>query len=75
MHGIMNRMTMGGTGKCLQTMEAGNELNRKMLPCLIMCFVNMCISLVFFGGDGKFYVGQVLYQTGGIQSYPYSTLS
>ena len=54
----------------------GGGLNRKMLPCLIMCFVNMCVSLVFFwGGGGNFYVGQVLNQTGGIRSHPYSTSS
>ena len=70
-HGTTKRITGGGTGRCLQTTEAGSELNRKILPCLIMYFVNMCVSLFFFwGGDGNFYVGQVLNQTGGIRSYP-----
>ena len=31
--------------------------------------------VVFGGGGGDYYVGQVLNQTGGIRSYPYSTSS
>ena len=31
--------------------------------------------VVFGGGGGDYYVGQVLNKTGGIRSYPYSTSS
>ena len=98
-HRITNRMTGGGTGRCLQTTEAGGlgewwsdamaewvpsrltlimfggGLNRKMLPCLIMCLDNMCVLLFFGVVVVIYYVGQVLNQTGGIWSYPYSTSS
>ena len=33
---------------CLTLIMFGGGLNRKMLPCLIMCLDNMCVSL-FFG--------------------------
>ena len=43
-----------------------------MLDYVLGQYVRMA---VFLGGGGDFYVGQVLNQTRGIRSYPYSTSS
>ena len=36
----------------------GGGLNRKMLPCLIMCLDNMCVSLFFWGVVVIFMLGR-----------------
>ncbi|KAI0047320.1 hypothetical protein FA95DRAFT_1268515 [Auriscalpium vulgare] len=67
-HGISNRLTGGGTGRCLQTTEAGG---------LGEGWSDAFADWNQQGSDTKDYVlGQYLENnTGGIRTYPYSTSS
>ena len=65
-HGVTNRMTGGGTGRCLQTTEAGGmgegwsdtmamyvSLLRVLVPVFIRSFFNLNVQLerANFGGN------------------------
>ena len=48
--------------------ERTEQKNSTVLDYVLCQYVR--IAVFFLGGDGNFYVGQVLNQTGGIRSYP-----
>ncbi|KAF9261300.1 hypothetical protein L218DRAFT_946124 [Marasmius fiardii PR-910] len=67
-HGLTNRMTGGGTGRCLQTTEAGG-LGEGWSDAVANWFAQSDTSTV-----SNFVLGQyVTNDSGGIRTYPYST--
>ena len=49
--------------------ERTEQKNSTVLDYVLCQYVRIAVFF-FGGGDGNFYVGQVLNQTGGIRSYP-----
>jgi extracellular elastinolytic metalloproteinase len=66
-HGVSNRLTGGGTGRCLQTTEAGGMGEGWSDALADITEINSATSSDFT--LGSFVTGQA----GGIRSYPYST--
>ena len=66
-HGVSNRLTGGGTGRCLQTVEAGG-MGEGWSDTLASLTEIKSVDLKDFT-LGSF----VTNTTGGIRSYPYST--
>ncbi|ESK87510.1 putative extracellular elastinolytic metalloproteinase precursor [Moniliophthora roreri MCA 2997] len=72
-HGLSNRLTGGGTGRCLQTTEAGVSVDTGYRYCS-HTIVNSWFSHSDSATVGDFALGQWVTNTpGGIRSHPYST--